>query len=457
MSAKQMAILITTTVALVVIVTLVVVGLPGRGGEVDKPKDLPVLTEPHLAFANANNGIVIALPSGLDRSRPLEYEKKTDGHYDFWFKNEKDAAVEIFLTKLSCNRCLTAKAALAPDGWQAAQAAAAVASGGFGAAAQAVAPAPVPGPDVAWTSLDSEEVKSGTRGFPVPPKGAGWVRLGWKDQEAGPQWLSADLRTTSPSGNAPPVHLQVRADFIEPVRVLPEKREADVGTLRRGDRREASFTVYSSTRPAFALEPESDAEKAKHPFVTCGEAVPLTGEECRKLEKARGSAVLCGYRVPVTVRERLGDGREHDLGPFRTAVALTSDVTDDAVALTVVGTVAGDVTVVSGREDLKDRIDFEVFPRSGGDKKTVTVETEPGTALELEEDTVPAFMKADLKAEPQGSGPRKAWSLTVTIPPNAVLGRFGHPDDGALRDTAIYLKAKGRRVRIPVRGTASQN
>jgi hypothetical protein len=68
-------------------------------------------------------------------------------------------------------------------------------------------------------------------------------------------------------------------------------------------------------------------------------------------------------------------------------------------------------------------------------------------------------MKVDLAEEAAGAGQgRKTWSLTVTIPANVMglVGRFPDPDNPALKDTAIYLKAKGRRVRIPVSGTASQ-
>jgi hypothetical protein len=66
----------------------------------------------------------------------------------------------------------------------------------------------------------------------------------------------------------------------------------------------------------------------------------------------------------------------------------------------------------------------------------------------------PEFMEAKLEDESDGKG--KTWGLTVTIKANAVNGRFPQPDDPALADTAVYLKANGRLLRIPVSGTASQ-
>jgi hypothetical protein len=322
---------------------------------------------------------------------------------------------------------------------------------------QAAAQAPAPGPDVAWQVLESEEMKHGAKGFTVPPKAAGWMRMVWKDEAPGPKRLSIDLRTTSPAGDAPPVSLEFEGIFVDPVRVLPESKELHVGTLRSGDKPcQASFTVFSSTRERFTLEPEPDAvQKKEHPFVTCGRPRPLTEAECHALEQEKKAIVLSGYRVPVTVREQRDDGRKHDLGPFRVPVGLTSDARDEPLGLLVIGEVKGDVTVLSEDDRFQDRIVFPVFTRSMGDKKTVTVEADPGTELSF--DRGPDFMKVELTpGESSGRG-RKTWRLTVTIPPNAVSGHFPRTDDPALSDTAIYLKTKADRgVRIPVSGTASQ-
>jgi hypothetical protein len=457
---KQMAILTATVVALVVIVTLLKVGLGGRGREIDDAKPAPPLMTPHLTFPHTE---LTSKPYDPRNGRaPLEEEINSDGHCDFWFKNDNSAPVDVFVMHVSCNRCVSVKAALAPEGGQAAQAAQAVGMatvGPLSGAPQAAAELPAPGPDVTWVTLESEEVKEGAKSFSVPPKRAGWVRVGWKEQERGAKILSADLRTTCSVGSAPPVRLQVGAIFADPISVWPEKKEVAVEAIDIGQdsTRTAWFTVYSSTRPAFTLEPEPESEqKRKHPFVTCGQPVRLTAKECQEFERECKHAVRCAYRVPVSVRER-ADGRQHDLGPFHTAVALKTDAQDDEVGLIVTGSVRGIVTVLSGESDSsQDRISLGVFPRSIGVNKTVTVEAAQGVD-DVVLESVPAFLKAELKPQQEKSRDgRKRWSLTVSIAANALSGPFGRPEDAARGDSSIYLKAQGRRVRIPVSGTASQ-
>jgi hypothetical protein len=455
MSAKQMAILAATVVALVVIVTVLRVGLGGTGGPERKAPDGPLDSKTHLTFSK------IEMPANPEDPRPpREEEMASEGHQDFWFVNENDVPVDTFLMKVSCNRCLSVKIGLAPEGWQAAQAAAAIALGPAGASgAVQVAKAPVPGADVAWQPLEAEDVKPGAHGVTVPAKAGGWVRMVWKGEEAGPQMLTADLRTTTTVSSAPNVKLQVGAIFVEPVRVLPTSKELAVETLLSSNDKPAValFTVYSSTRASFTLEPESEQEqKARNPFVTCEKPVPLTPEQCRELEKQHMSAVKYAYKVAVTVRERLADGRQHDLGPFRTTVALKGDALADDLVLTVTGSVRGDVTVLTGGEGdaSRDRVAFGAFPRGTGATKTVTVEAGPGVDVVL--DAKPAFTEVQLTPDEAAPGKRKTWSLKVRIPPNAVSGPFGRSEDPGLGDTAIYLKANGRRVRVPVTGAAVQ-
>jgi hypothetical protein len=429
MNLKQMAILTATVVALVVIVTLVKVGLGGLAGGGGQQGPTVELTKPHLNFTTTRGPA-----SPFDDKIMPDREAKVEGHHDFWFANENDAPVELFVTKVSCNRCLTVKVGLAPEG-------------------ATEAPAPESGVD--WKALETEEVRDNAKGTTVPAKRGGWVRLTWKDEEASGKILSADLRTTS-VGHAPNVRLEFGAVFVEPVRVLPEGNppELDVGMLASGDDRPHVFwfTVYSSTRASFSLEAESEVNQARHPFVTCGTPVKLSDEECRAREKEHKRAFLCAYKVPLTVRERLKDGHEHDLGPFRTGVTLKSDALEDDLALYVHGTVRTGGLRVVGDEKEEDRVVLGTFRRDIETVKTVRVETPRGTALKL--DRKPEFMDVELKDESDNAG--KTWALTVTVKANTVNGRFPRLDDPALRDTSIYLKANERPLRIPVSGTASQ-
>ncbi len=408
MSGKQFAILTAAVVPLVLIATYLSVGTGGRqsqgGGHKTTPT--PDLTSPHLLFDGAmqvaGSWGVPAVTSAINPGVPPDEEIGIEGHRDFWFKNENDVAVEVVVTRLSCNRCVTMKLALAPQDWEAVQAAKTAAAAALGPAAltggnlQAAAQAPAPGDDAVWVTLESQEIKHEASGFSVPAKRAGWARLGWKDQQPGHQRISANLHTTSSAGKAPPIYLETGGNFIDPVRVLPDNKNLAVGTLVNGDApRTAWFTVYSSTRDRFSLEAEPEAVQQKeHPFVKCGRPEPLSPTECGALQTEQKRRIRCGYRVPVSVSERLADGRENDLGPFQTGVALTSDVFDKTIGLVVSGTVRGEVTVLGGQsENNKDRVGLGAFPRSSGITRRFTVEALADVPLELER--TPAFIKIE--------------------------------------------------------------
>src|SRR5262249_17943596 len=140
------------------------------------------LTNPHLTFANTRGPT-----SPFDKQLPPDREAKMEGHHDFWFTNENADPVELYVAKVSCNRCLSIKGGLAPEGVKEEQEA---------------------GNDVTWQGLETEEMKENAKGFTVPAKRGGWVRMTWKDEDPGPKILSTDLRTTCPRvGNAPNVRL----------------------------------------------------------------------------------------------------------------------------------------------------------------------------------------------------------------------------------------------------------
>jgi hypothetical protein len=475
MSAKQIVILTATVVGLIVVVTLAKVYLGGLGSKETAQKAVTVLKEPHLKFAHmgeqGGSWVVVNAPNRFSdpmNPGPPEEEMGADGHYDFWFKNDNDRDVTLAVTKLSCNRCLHLEVALAPEDWQARQAARVAGAAGLGpagmvggGAAEVAADTPGPDANTAWETLESRELNREAKGFTVPPHRAGWARFAWKDEEAGGKILAIDLATESGTDSAPAIRLQFGALFVEPVRVLPEsKKQAIVDKIGVGDRpHEVSYIVYSSTRSAFKLDAEPlEEQQRRHPFAVCGKPVPLTRRQCDDLQKQHRMAVLCGYTVPVTVYEHLEDGRHHDLGPFYWTVAVKSDAMDNPIALSVGGAVEiPEIKVLSGGDerDLQDRIAFGTFPRSRDITRKVVVEVPVGTPLKI--DKVPDYLQAELEAEEPPKGARRqAWGLTVTVRANTVTGHFPNPDDPLMRDTAIYLQAKDRRVRIPVSGTAGQ-
>jgi hypothetical protein len=427
MNAKHMALTTITLVAVIATATLVKVGLGGRGESDKGPKQSDsVSNRTHLTVPKAT------IPDA-DPQKPIPPpygEIGHEGHHDFWFTNDNDASVDVFLRHVSCGRCVTMQIGLAPEGWSAEQA---------------------PGPEVAWTTLESEEGKQEMPGFTVPAKAAGWLRLIWNHKDTvAEEWLGAQLRTTCSVGKAPPVEVKVMVRFLEPVRTVRPKLSLD--PIRSGSDKPqtAWFQVYSVTRDSFSLEPTE--QKNPNPFVTCGRPVALSETECSNLRTETHLPVRCGYKVPVTVREQAG-GQQHELGPFSESVALKSDALDENVKLTVTGTVEGLVTVLCG--ETKDQIALGAFPRITGTQRIVMIETAtPGTNVTLTIDDVPEFLNVSPPKLESSRDGRKRWRLDVSVKTAELekLNVLGSLEE-ALRDPALYLKANGRRLRIPVTGT----
>jgi hypothetical protein len=311
---------------------------------------------------------------------------------------------------------------------------------------------------VQWQELLGDGASGGPKSILVPPKAGGWVRLNWKVKEQGAKRLSADF-WTQPAGNVPPPRLEAAVTFVVPIQVIPANRELSAGTFEPGEKpHEITFLCWSSTHKVFSLVPQSpEVQKNRHPFVTCGQPVPLNPEQSRKIQQEQRSRVLCGYAVPITVREHLENGPPSDIGPFRTEVELSSNILEDEkLTLIVTGAVHADVTVVSGGE-VQDRIELGPFPASQGKTRKVTIEADPGLRFQVVK--VPDFIKVALEEDPQSSPTRKSWTMSVEVLGGQVNGPFPRADDIRLRDTAIILETGShppRRIRIPVRGLATQ-
>jgi hypothetical protein len=371
---------------------------------------------------------------------PEEQESEKPGQHDFWFRNPNDFSVRLGLNQKNCT-CSKVEAGIAPS---------------EGPVDDNNPPQPTDG--VKWQEMLSDSSPGGPKSLLVPPQAGGWVRLNWKVKEQGAKRLSADF-WTQPAGHVPPPRLEAAVTFVVPIQVIPANRELSAGTFEPGEKpREITFLCWSSTRKSFTLVPETpEVQRNRHPFVTCGQPVPLSPEQSRKIQQEQRSRVLCGYAVPITVREHLDNGQPSDIGPFRTEVELSSDVLEDEkLTLIVTGAVRADVTVVSGGE-VQDRIELGNFPASLGKTRKVIIEADPDVRFQVVK--VPDFLKVTLEADPQSSPTRKSWFLTVDVLPGQVNGPFPRADDIRLRDTVIILETSGhppRRIRIPVRGMAGQ-
>jgi hypothetical protein len=456
MSNKQMVLTTASVMAVVVIVTLVKIGLGGR----DDPKSNAGGTDlgaPHLNVRS---------PTGPNM--PLYAEVGHEGHHDFYFTNDNDAPVDVSLNRVSCGKCVTMQIGLAPEGAQKAQD---TPSGGTdvpNSLAEAMTKSPVAGGNVQWVPLEAEEAKHDAKSFTVPAKSAGWLRLAWHDKNSiNEEDLGADLRTTSSVGKAPMFRVQVKVRFLDAVR--PYQAKLNLDPIRSGSNKPqtAWFKVFSVTRDKFDLKPEkAEEQKKRNPFVTCGDPELLSKDECKSLAEESRLPVLCGYKVKVTVSETT-DGRQHDLGPFTAGVVLKSRYRKseeleyeelDDVALSVTGIVEGVVTVVCG--ETKDQITLGTFPRSTGTQTTATImAVDAGTDVKLAVDSVPEFLKVQLTEEPRLKigDRRKRWILSLSVVVKVLddANVYGSLEEG-FRDTAIYLKANDRRLRIPVTGTVQQ-
>ena len=448
MKFKQFAILTVAVVALVSVVTWVGFFQPTKptGSNSPRPPSQEVLVFPEKDWPTP--------AAGEAETPPTIQEAHQEGGHNFWFQNDNDFPVQMGLISKNCT-CSHVSVALAPDGWAAKQGRV------------------DPGLDIAWQDLKNAAAQvEKLQGILVPAKAGGWVRLGWRDNQPGPKLLTADMWTeTSGQGGAPKVTLKANILFVPSINVFhPGESDPILPPLTGGVvPTEVQYWCWSSTRSHFTLEhvlPE--VPSSQDIFITRAKPKELSPQEIKKLEedvsaelkkygKVLVTPVRSGYSVVVGVRERLPDGRQHDMGPFHATVELKSDAQADPVKLTLRGSVPSDVTVVSGSDQL-DRIQMGQFSSHEGHEKTVIVEADPGVQLEVDKDKIPEFMKVELDVPKLKAG-RLTWNLKVAILPNKVNGPFPVADDPMLSDTAIYLKTKSkppRGIRIPVSGLASQ-
>jgi hypothetical protein len=461
MKPMQMIVLLVALSAVVFGVTfasMYVWNAPANPTDSDPDRDRPVL---RVSFAATQ------FPPVTDPGQePIhEVEQGRPGHHDFWYENTNDEPVQMGLAEKGCT-CSEVWLCVAPEAWRKKLEEARAAQVGIGilnplgvvldqAERERKEKAAVEemrrqlAGSVPASELKRLEPK--ITAATVPAKSFGFVRLTWDGKKSGPQLLKAVLWMQDPlRGEAT---LQVKAAFIEPVRI--DARERDIQTMAAGDApRKTDFHVWSSTRKNFTIKTKTDSE----PFITCDAPVPLTEAELKEMNSQTPVKVIAGYRIPVTVRERTDDGKKQfEQGPFRRSITITpSDEDGDLPPLIVYlnGTIKGDVLVVTGRDD--GRVDLETFPARRGTNKRIALESDtPG--LELSTVKQPSFMDVELVKDPGGSG-RQTWVLTIRVKPGEASGVFPRDEEG-YRDTGVYLETKGenpRRIRIPVRGHATQ-
>jgi hypothetical protein len=309
---------------------------------------------------------------------------------------------------------------------------------------------PDPGINLTTQPLETDQLK----GVTVGPGQGGFVRLAWEDKkekspEDRPETLVVEMWTQAVGGGPKTINrLELPVTFVPALRVTPPSRQLDDFNPR--DEKVAEFNCWSSTRPNFSLTAK---ERSGDPCFACS-CTPLTEQARKALETSSRSHVLHGYLVRVTVRERLSDTVQMELGPFVRWIDLTSDAGIEPASVRVTGVVRGDVTV--GIEDDRGRISLGFFPAKTGTTKAVKLSAHrPGLELKVdkfEPEENHLRVKYLKELMPPLPGGRSRWELCVEIPP-------GGPSGDLPNHSAILLTIPGsvpRQIRIPVVGKATQ-
>jgi hypothetical protein len=458
-SLSQIVLAIVAIVGLVAGITFVSQYRVGGGSVAPPPPPTPL--PPEVKQKQSNELHFSETWIKYDKLPDGEVEQESKGYHDFWFENPNSVPVTLGLRSVSCacsgvSLCLlTAEEAERYRRWAPVAAASQVglySAGVFGFLSPVHAERDVTearGVNLNWTpmarSVDMED------GVTVAPNAAGMVRLYWKGKHdfVGSERLTVDL-WTRPEGILAPrsyPRIEVAVTFVPALRVYPSTANLEAIDLR--EERTAEFMCWSATRPDFPL-----TAKAKHPCFACS-CIPMTEADRDKLASVVTSRVSFGYRVLVTVKERVSDTVQMDLGPFSRKVVLTSDPGIPEASVKVTGVVRGEVSVGGSDED-QGKLVLGSFKSSAGRERTIRLTAQQsglGLALEGTDPDTPSFVKVKSfkEVKPAVAG-RTQWDLCVEVPPGSPLGRL--PEHAA-----VLLKIASnphRHIRIPVAGLIYQ-
>jgi hypothetical protein len=391
-----------------------------------------------------------------------EFEFFTKGHYDYYFANPSDVPIDLGLMSKSC-KCSTLYVCLLTQEeakryllWAPAAAAGQLGlinTGILSAVTQLQLENEV-APDLRkvklhWTEMPVDDRKSWT----VPPQGAGLVRVTWagKKDKFGEERLSVTFWGQPHVTPNPRTLYRVGLPvvWVPILRVMPPKH--DLGDFSPREEKTAEFVCWSSVRAGFPLA----VHEASHdPCITCT-CTPMTEDDYRGFRQSAPVRALFGYRIRVTVRERLSDAVQMELGPFTRQIVLTSapGITDATAQVT--GIIRGDVTV--GAEEDKGKVRMGSFRSATGRTRTVRLTAlQPNLDLRVERVEPPQadYLKVKYLREvkPATADGSKRWDLCVEVAPDSPTGML--PEH-----SAVILQIQGnppRHIRIPVTGMVYQ-
>lgn len=364
-----------------------------------------------------------------DEEYALEQEKGTEGHFDFPFENVASEPGEVGLQRTSCD-CTHLEVCLVSDAeWEPYR--------------QELVKNPQTAKAGNWTwhKLASNE----SRGFEVPGRAKGFIRVGWHGRKDSGSRLRLSIDVWhQPGGNARYrsfENLVVPIVIAAPMMYKPAR--ANIGNLGPRDSAVADFTLWSATResPDFKLNDSADPLFRQ-------EATPFTKEECADLEKqfrkgGENTRVRSAFHLKVTVHEQAA-GKQLDQGPFIHTLSYLLDG-DRITGPIIQGSVKGEI-VVGNAED-RGKVDLKIFRGKEGATREIALWTDDKMVLQPESQSPPTLQVKLTKAE--ASGKRTKWRLEVTVPPGTHFGPF-------TEENVIILRTQSdppRFIRIPLVGS----
>lgn len=367
-----------------------------------------------------------------------QFEQHSKGSKDFWFQNDNSMPIELGLKSKSCKCSDVSVCVLSPEE---AKRYRGEASG-------------KDSPDTAKLTAQPLIIDD-LKGVSVPPGAGGVVRLAWEDKKEKEltersERLVVEVWTQAQGGGPRnTVRLELPVTFVPALRLTEFVMKVPDLTVNGKETKE--FKCWSSTKQNLRLTAK---ERTGDPCFSCT-CIELSESARKELAAATKSHVRCGYLVQVTVRERLKDDVQMELGPFARRIDLTSEPDIAPTNVLLAGVVRGEVTIES--EDERGGIPLGAFPAKNGTIKMVKI-TGHRSSLDLKvakvepEGSTPLKVKSLKKADAPVAGGRTKWELTVEVPP-------GNPSGRLPEHSAVLLTIAGtppRHVRIPVTGFATQ-
>ncbi len=434
-----------------------------------------VAVGPPLEFALTEIGYGPAAEEQFIRAFPGFFEVSPELNYQsFWFRQPHKKEVRVAVKGRSCSACTSARIGVLPADPLAdyvKQVREGKVPPPIGPAEALTASLVAAGlsinSQVRWQEFDFDHTDKVVVLPAAGPDGpqVGLFQMIYKVTVAGPKTLDAYVGMSVADGLPAQMKLSVASLGMPAFRVTPTDGKVQVGDLPEGaSPRTFDLVCWSATRrlagPGRTLPPPAVAVGPRDPFIVVGPLVPVAeadlGQIAASLEMDKVQPpVLSAYRVAVTVhRSRpptapAGTAPEPEIGPFERQVAFTVPGELAAQVVTLTGAHTGLVALADAK-----LIDLESFPsRTGKPEKAYTlVSDRPGLKLVVAADECnPKYVVVRL-GEPEDSGGRRRWRLTLSVPPGAGLGEF--PADSVVVFLADTGDGPPRRVKVPLKGRA---